>query len=149
MKFILSVIAVLYAFSPYDLLPDFIPGWGWVDDLIILGLVWYFYYSRFVKRGSTDFYRRTGSAGPGDGKGADSQNSTTFGAGTGAEDAWSVLGLASGASREEIKKAYRELAGKYHPDKVAHLGDEFRVLAEERFKKVQEAYQELKEREGD
>jgi len=33
----LSILAVLYALSPYDLLPDFIPGWGWIDDLLLLG----------------------------------------------------------------------------------------------------------------
>ncbi|HUT69368.1 MAG TPA: DnaJ domain-containing protein [Desulfatiglandales bacterium] len=42
-----------------------------------------------------------------------------------------------------MKNAYRKLANKYHPDKVDHLGDEFRVLAEQRFKEIQEAYQEL------
>ena len=42
-----------------------------------------------------------------------------------------------------LKHAYRLLAGKYHPDKVAHLGDEFKALAEKRFKEIQKAYQEL------
>jgi len=145
-------MVVLYALSPYDLLPDFIPVWGWIDDLVLLGLMWYFYYSGAIKRRSADSYRRTGNsgtdAGSGDNKRANSENNKTFGQRTGAEDAWTVLGIAKGASREEIKKAYRELAGKYHPDKVDHLGDEFKVLAEERFKKVQAAYQELKDRGG-
>ncbi len=142
MKFILSVIAVLYALSPYDLLPDFIPGWGWIDDLLLLGALWYFYYSGTARRRSADAYRRAHNTGSGarDEKKATSENNRDV------EDAWTVLGLARGASSEEIKKAYRELAGKYHPDKVAHLGDEFKVLAEERFKKVQAAYQELKDR---
>jgi DnaJ-class molecular chaperone len=35
------------------------------------------------------------------------------------------------------------LAGQYHPDKVSHLGEEFRQLAEKRFKEIQVAYQEL------
>lgn len=146
MKFILSVIVALYALSPYDLLPDFIPIWGWLDDLVLLGLMWYFYYSRVAKRRSAASYRRTRN--PGDGERASSKNNSTFEAEADAEDAWAVLGLTHGASREEIKKAYRELAGKYHPDKVSHLGDEFKVLAEERFKKVQAAYQELKDRGG-
>ena len=54
-----------------------------------------------------------------------------------------VLGIDSSASAEEIKHAYRELAVKYHPDKLAHLGDEFKALAEMRFKEIQQAYQEL------
>jgi DnaJ like chaperone protein len=143
-KFILSIVAVLYALSPYDLLPDFIPGWGWIDDLLLLGAMWYFYYSGTARRRSAAAYRRARNTGTGAGdeKGASSENNRDI------EDAWAVLGLARGATSEEIKKAYRELAGKYHPDKVAHLGDEFKVLAEERFKKVQAAYEELKDRGG-
>ena len=136
----MSVLAVLYALSPYDLLPDFIPGWGWLDDLFLLGAMWYFYYSGAARRRSADAYRRARNTGSGTGDTKRTNPENKFDV----EDAWAVLGLARGASSEEIKKAYRELAGKYHPDKVAHLGDEFKVLAEERFKKVQAAYEELK-----
>jgi len=48
-----------------------------------------------------------------------------------------------GASAGEIKSAYRKLANKYHPDKVDHLGEEFKELAEKKFKDIQEAYQKL------
>jgi len=46
-------------------------------------------------------------------------------------------------SLDEIKSAYRKLAAQYHPDKVNHLGDEFKTLAEKKFKEIQEAYEEL------
>ena len=57
---------------------------------------------------------------------------------------YEILGLAPGASAEEIKSAYRKLSMQYHPDKVAHLGEEFRRVAEERMKELNEAYQHLK-----
>ncbi len=55
------------------------------------------------------------------------------------KDYYAVMGVERGASAEEIKKAYRKLARKFHPDvsKEAH--------AEERFKEVQEAYETLKD----
>ncbi|MBU0985845.1 MAG: DnaJ domain-containing protein, partial [Proteobacteria bacterium] len=53
------------------------------------------------------------------------------------------LNVSRNASAAEIKKAYRELAGKYHPDKVQHLGEEFRKLAENRFKEIEAAYRKL------
>jgi len=54
-----------------------------------------------------------------------------------------VLGVGRDASPEQIKQAYRQLANQYHPDKVIHLGEEFRELAERRFKEIQEAYKTL------
>ncbi|UCF58164.1 MAG: DUF1232 domain-containing protein, partial [Deltaproteobacteria bacterium] len=37
MRFLIYLLPILYALSPYDLLPDFIVGAGWIDDLAILG----------------------------------------------------------------------------------------------------------------
>lgn len=51
-----------------------------------------------------------------------------------------TLGLQMGATAEEIKKAYRKLSMQYHPDKVRHLGEEFRVVAEEKMKEINAAY---------
>jgi DnaJ like chaperone protein len=55
--------------------------------------------------------------------------------------AYDVLEIASTSTDEEVKKAYRKMAVKYHPDKVSYLGDEIQVAANEKFKKVNEAYQ--------
>jgi DnaJ like chaperone protein len=53
---------------------------------------------------------------------------------------YATLGLSKGASAEEVKKAYRKLSMQYHPDKVAHLGDEFRAIAENKMKEINAAY---------
>lgn len=53
---------------------------------------------------------------------------------------YAVLGLESGTDFNEIKKAYRKLSMQYHPDKVAHLGDEFKGVAEEKMKEINSAY---------
>ena len=57
---------------------------------------------------------------------------------------YKILGVNKSASDNNLKKAYRSMATKYHPDKVSHLGDELRLLAEEKFKAVNEAYQNIK-----
>ncbi len=56
------------------------------------------------------------------------------------EQYYAVLGLEKEASFEEIKKSYRKLSMQYHPDKVGHLGDEFKGVAEEKMKEINVAY---------
>jgi DnaJ like chaperone protein len=58
--------------------------------------------------------------------------------------AYRILEIDENASEAEIKKAYRRMAVKYHPDKVGHLGEEFQKAAKEKFQKVQEAYDSIK-----
>ena len=55
-------------------------------------------------------------------------------------EALETLGLDEGATAEEIKKAYRRNAVKYHPDKVEHLGPEFTDVARRKFERVRKAY---------
>lgn len=58
---------------------------------------------------------------------------------------YKILDIDSGAGEDEIKRAYRKMASKYHPDKVAHLGPDLQKLAEEKFKAVNDAYQHIKQ----
>jgi DnaJ like chaperone protein len=62
--------------------------------------------------------------------------------------AWQILGLRPEAGVEEIKSAYRHLTLQNHPDKVANLGPEFVKVAEEKFKAIQEAYEEIRREKG-
>ncbi|MGQ1784964.1 MULTISPECIES: TerB family tellurite resistance protein [unclassified Saccharicrinis] len=64
------------------------------------------------------------------------------------ESAYKILEVESSASNDEIKKAYRKMAVKFHPDKVAHLGDEFQASAKEKFQKVNEAFEAIKKQRG-
>jgi DnaJ like chaperone protein len=57
--------------------------------------------------------------------------------------AYKILEIEPTATKAEIKAAYRKMAKKYHPDKVLHLGKEHQKGAEEKFRKVQEAYEQL------
>lgn len=56
-------------------------------------------------------------------------------------DPYQVLGVAPGASDDEVKKAYRTLSRKYHPD--ANINNPNKDQAEERFKQVQAAYDQI------
>ena len=54
-----------------------------------------------------------------------------------------ILEIDPSASNDEVKKAYRKMAIKYHPDKVATLGEDVQKAAEEKFKAVNQAYEAI------
>jgi len=58
--------------------------------------------------------------------------------------AYEVLGIKQDATPEQVKKAYRQLALKNHPDRVSYLGEEIRKKANEKFTKINEAYEAIK-----
>jgi DnaJ like chaperone protein len=62
--------------------------------------------------------------------------------------AYKILEVEPTVSDEEVKKAYRRMAMKYHPDKVSHLGEDFKKVAHEKFRKVQNAYDQIKKERG-
>lgn len=59
-----------------------------------------------------------------------------------------ILEIESSVSDEDVKKAYRKMAVKFHPDKVAALGDDVQKAAKEKFQKVQNAYENIKKQRG-
>ena len=64
------------------------------------------------------------------------------------DNAYKILEIDKSATDDEVKKAYRRMAKKYHPDKVAHLGKEHQIGAEEKFKQVQKAYDQIQKERG-
>ena len=154
MKIILTILALLYIICPYDLLPDFIVGWGWLDDLVVFWLMWRNFYSSkkkpstfgYSEQQSRQTYSQTSNQtfNQSSDQSYNQEQKQETSSSTEKKNPYNVLNVNKNASQEEIKKAYRKLANQYHPDKVAHLGKEFQNLAEERFKEIQEAYQTLK-----
>lgn len=61
---------------------------------------------------------------------------------------YQVLGVEPDASDEEVKKAYRQMAVRYHPDKVSQMGEEYQQGAKDKFQKIQEAYDNVKKARG-
>jgi len=144
LKVLLIIIALLYIISPYDLLPDFFPVAGWLDDAFLMGVL--IYYLKFRRLpGFLSWLRRTGTRSSprdraqttGHFNTEDRENHPD------SPDPYQVLGLKPGALPDEIRAAYRHAAQAYHPDKVTHLGPELRELAQKKFIEIQKAYNTL------
>ena len=63
-------------------------------------------------------------------------------------NAYKILGIEPTATDEEVKKAYREMAKKNHPDLVSNLGEEVRQAAEKKFQEINAAYETIKKQRG-
>ncbi|MDO6737706.1 TerB family tellurite resistance protein [Wenyingzhuangia sp. 2_MG-2023] len=64
------------------------------------------------------------------------------------ESAYQILEISKSDDNDTIKKAYRRLVKEHHPDKLAHLGEEHMKGAQEKFQKIQEAYETVKKERG-
>jgi DnaJ like chaperone protein len=119
---------LLYLRSPIDLVPDRFGLIGLLDDVIvILATIWWL--RRRPTRARAEQPRTA----------VDTDDATEK-----AEwDPYAVLGVTRGASAEEITRAYREQMRRYHPDRVAHLGEELRQLAHSKVLEIQRAYAEI------
>lgn len=79
---------------------------------------------------------------------SNSSNNYRRSSGVSVSEAYDILGVAGNASDAEVKKAYRALAMKYHPDRVSGLGDEAVRQATESMRQINAAWDVLKEARG-
>ena len=128
------IAGLLYLFWPLDLAPDFLGVVGWIDDILVLGFTIYM---------AVQTLRKRVHHGPRRNKGTRGDIPEAPGIQPVLRDPYEILGVSSDASADEIKAAYRRQMAKYHPDKVEHLGEEFKTIAEEKAKALQEAYTRL------
>ena len=61
---------------------------------------------------------------------------------------YKILEISPDATDDEVKKAYRKMAVKYHPDKVSTLGEDIQQAAKEKFQQLNAAYEEIKKQRG-
>jgi hypothetical protein len=142
-RIILIVVGLLYALCPYDLLPDMLVGTGWIDDALVIYLLWRLYQHHKRKTFQTGGYQQYQHRGDTGDQASGRHHQGSYQDKGQAWDPYRVLGITPQASLDDIKHAYRELANRYHPDKVAYLGEEFQKLAEVRFKEIQQAFEQL------
>ena len=139
----LITIALVYLVFPRDLVPDYLGrGFGFVDDLLLIGLLRHFYVQRL---------RAFAAKAAGDDAASDTRkdrregsNPTKTTAPDAASDPYTTLGITPSASAKAIKSAYRARMSEYHPDKVAHLGEDLQKLAHRKVLEIQQAYQQLR-----
>lgn len=139
-----------YLVLPYDLIPDFLFGLGWSEDLLILAaLYWWWRKRQETSSPENPNYQARQEDAAGTGERSQAQSGGREQAGSQSRrqkqvrDPYEILGVTRPARLEEIKRAYRLQASRYHPDKVSHLGEEFQALAKEKFQEIQWAYEQL------
>ncbi|MEE3327569.1 MAG: DnaJ domain-containing protein [Myxococcota bacterium] len=133
------VASLVYLLLPFDLIPDFLGIPGRIDDVAVIGFLMWLYKSNAAK-----FAKQQAQSSGAHSQGGSSHSTHTADDGPRALDAHTVLGIDRSASAKEIQSAYRARMQEYHPDKVAHLGQELQALAHAKCQEIQRAYQELK-----
>ena len=132
------LIAALYLLMPRDLIPDFAGrGLGLIDDVVLMGALTYF-FRKHVRQYMA--HQRASEQASGSEQ-APGPEPDSFSADS---DPYAILGISRPADQQEIQAAYRERMREYHPDKVAHLGEDLQKLAHQRSLEIQQAYQSLR-----
>lgn len=137
-------------------------GWLIANPLILLILLGIYFYNRgkrpkqqrrsgfyYHSTGNSkdfeEFFRRASNGGfqYGEGGGYYNQSGTGFGNIRDRDEDYRNLGIQKGATKEEVKKAYREKAKQHHPDRFVNAGETVREEHEKIFKTVNESYENI------
>lgn len=169
LRFLFVIAGLTYFVWPFDAISDVIPWLGRVDDLLVIAYLVYLYrekklswaellekaHGRLSRTAHGQRYAQDPSPRNPDPNHADNGRSAYHRDNSGRDDnplrskptpkrsPFEVLGLEEGASPEEIRAAYKRLVAQYHPDKVNHLGDELKKLANTKILEIQDAYNTL------
>lgn len=119
-----------------------LPFIGWIDDGLILGTI--IYLVRYGKLPPFLSGKKTAFSRPYNGTAQDSDSSRENTSSKPVLTPYEVLGISPNATKDQILSAYKQAVKKYHPDKVAHLGEEFSSLANKKFIEIQAAYDILR-----
>ncbi len=140
------ILVILYFLVPVDIFPDFLGLPGRVDDFLVALVGLYFMYANSAGR-KRDGKEKTGPErsrpGKESGNRDDSEPEAAPEEDDGPRDPYDVLGVPRDASLAEIRRRYRERLLEVHPDRVEHLGGEFRELAEQKTRELNEAFQHI------
>src|SRR5512141_3212176 len=110
------LLSLLCVASPVELVPDFLPGLGWIDDLLVVGaLLWYISLQQRGRFPWNVFTRLGGRT-----TGTRDVRPDDLTADFSHMDAYELLEVPRSASAAEIKAAYKRAVSRYHPDKVSH-----------------------------
>ncbi len=135
----LILIAILYLVFPRDLILDFLgSGLGLIDDFLLIALLTAFYRNRLRKYAAGATHESGGRDQRERSRRAQAHASQ------GSLDPYEVLSIDASASGKEIQAAYKARMHEYHPDKVAHLGEELQKVAHRKAVEIQQAYEQLR-----
>lgn len=147
----LIIFALIYLVSPVDIIPDvLLPFIGWIDDGVVIGSIYYLIrYGKLpgflfkknpFKPSSSQSHDNFSShkTNPTNGQADQNRSSSKV-----FQTPYEILGISPSASKTQIQTAYKDAIKKYHPDKLAHLGEEFCILANKKFIEIQNAYDTL------
>lgn len=160
LKILLLILGLVYFISPVDIIPEIlIPYLGWIDDSVVMWAVYHlfrygrmpeinawkknlfstphFQNDRFKNTSAQDKSKQYQKKSPSGNDATDTEQSREK---KPPETPYEILGVRKDASKKDIQKAYKDAVKKYHPDKVSHLGEEFFILANEKFIEIQKAY---------